>query len=99
MSHILAVAAFLFSARAGVLHVTVEELGHVWRLNFQTDAGDSAMVVLPYIVEKTQSGHQYFFDPTDLCRHVLLQQVRMLITVHTFITCAIITGGELLSRK
>jgi len=29
------------------------------------------MVALPYVVEKSDDGDKHFFDPTELCRHIL----------------------------
>ena len=90
---------FLFSARAGVVHVTEEDFVSVWRLDFRTASGETAMVALPYVVEKSDDGDRHFFDPTEFCRHILLRQVTQReITLHTCITHNVIVGCKLLAR-
>ena len=61
----------------GVAHVTVETFVSVFILQYETPEGHAAKAALPYIVESAPDSqcHQYFFDPTDLCRNVLLTPV------------------------
>ena len=59
----------------GVNNVTLEDFVSVWKLHFTTVEGNSAVVVLPYIVERDERGDRFFFNPVQLCRHILLRPV------------------------
>ena len=52
-----------------------EDFVSAWRVSFETTDGNSAVVVLPYVVETDEGGDSLFFNPSQLCKHVFLKPV------------------------
>ena len=59
----------------GVGSVNREDFVSAWRVSYQRIDGQTATVALHYVVETDETGDKFFFNPSQLCKHVLLKQV------------------------